>query len=76
MIGLVDILNGILPRLRRGDFHQIVRYLPGTVESTARAVMLVSGILLVLLAHALRRRKRRAWAAVGVLLVVNLEDLF
>jgi lysyl-tRNA synthetase class 2 len=72
VIGLADVLAAIMPRLRRGDFHQIVRYLPGTVESTATAVMLVSGILLGLLAHALRRRKRRAWAAVSVLLVVNV----
>jgi lysyl-tRNA synthetase class 2 len=42
------------------------------VRGVAAGALLVAGALLILLAHALRRRKRRAWRAVLVLLVVTI----
>jgi lysyl-tRNA synthetase class 2 len=72
LIGLIDVLSAFAPRLRHGGLHRLVNYLPGAVESTAIALVVVSGVLLILLAHALRRRKRRAWQAVVVLLAASI----
>jgi lysyl-tRNA synthetase class 2 len=71
-IGLTDILASVLPELRRSKLHRLAAYLPGMLESTAVAAVMVVGILLVLLAHALRRRKRRAWRAVVLLLATSV----
>ncbi|MFE0458690.1 phosphatidylglycerol lysyltransferase domain-containing protein [Kitasatospora sp. NPDC058965] len=68
LIGLVDILSGVFPKLRRTRMHSWAGQLPGTTTTLATAGTLLIGILLVLLAHALRRRKRRAWRMVCVLL--------
>ncbi|MGF1427839.1 phosphatidylglycerol lysyltransferase domain-containing protein [Kitasatospora sp. LaBMicrA B282] len=71
LIGLVDIASAIFPRLRRTRMHIWAGQLPGTTTTLATAGTLLVGILLVLLAHALRRRKRRAWRMVCVLLPVG-----
>jgi lysyl-tRNA synthetase class 2 len=68
LIGLVDILSGVFPKLRHTRMHSWAGQLPGTTTTLATAGTLLIGILLVLLAHALRRRKRRAWRMVCVLL--------
>ncbi|WP_083976737.1 phosphatidylglycerol lysyltransferase domain-containing protein [Kitasatospora azatica] len=68
LIGLVDILSGVFPKLRRTRMHSWAGQLPGTTTTLATAGTLLIGILLVLLAHALRRRKRRAWRMVCALL--------
>ncbi|MGW4896522.1 phosphatidylglycerol lysyltransferase domain-containing protein [Kitasatospora sp. NPDC004240] len=68
LIGLVDIACAVFPRLRHTRMHTVAGQLPGGTTSLAAAGTLMVGMLLVLLAHALRRRKRRAWRAVCVLL--------
>ncbi|MCX4747376.1 phosphatidylglycerol lysyltransferase domain-containing protein [Kitasatospora sp. NBC_01287] len=68
LIGLVDIASAIFPKLRKTRMHTWAGQLPGTTTTLATAGTLLIGILLVLLAHALRRRKRRAWRMVCVLL--------
>jgi lysyl-tRNA synthetase class 2 len=45
---------------------------PGTVSSVTRTADVLIGLLLLLLAHALRRRKRRAWQAVEALLAFDI----
>jgi lysyl-tRNA synthetase class 2 len=70
LAGLLDILSAITPGLRsraRGVNH----VLPGALAHSAAALTLVFGILLVLLARALRRRKRRAWRATVLLLAAS-----
>jgi lysyl-tRNA synthetase, class II len=70
LAGVLDILSAITPGLRsraRGLNH----VLPGALAHSAAALTLVVGILLVLLARALRRRKRRAWRATVVLLAAS-----
>ncbi|GLW70429.1 membrane protein [Kitasatospora phosalacinea] len=70
-IGLIDIACAVFPKLRLTKMHVWAGQLPGGTTSLAAAGTLMVGMLLVLLAHALRRRKARAWRAVCVLLPVG-----
>ncbi len=70
LIGFGDIAYG-LARGWRHRLHPLTDLLPGAVAA-ASAATVVSGILLVLLAHGLRRRKRRAWRAALALLAVSV----
>ncbi|NUR84161.1 MAG: DUF2156 domain-containing protein [Nonomuraea sp.] len=71
VIGLLDIVKAVAPRLEHTRMGQWSDLLPGTVTTVARATSLVVGIMLVMIAHALRRGKVRAWRAVVVLLPVS-----
>ncbi|MER8104785.1 phosphatidylglycerol lysyltransferase domain-containing protein [Kitasatospora sp. NPDC094016] len=71
LIGLVDIASAVFPKLRHSKMHTFTGQLPGGTTSLAAVGTMMVGLLLVLLAHALRRRKRRAWRAVCVLLPVG-----
>ncbi|WP_380278206.1 phosphatidylglycerol lysyltransferase domain-containing protein [Kitasatospora purpeofusca] len=71
LIGLVDIASAVFPKLRHTKVHTFAGQLPGGTTTLAAAGTLMIGLLLVLLAHALRRRKRRAWRAVCVLLPIG-----
>ncbi|NEB77303.1 DUF2156 domain-containing protein [Streptomyces sp. SID14478] len=68
LVGLLDIAAGVFPRFRHSRMHTLAEVLPGTLGPFAAALALSSGVLLLLLAHGLRRRKRRAWRAAVVLL--------
>ena len=72
IIGLSDIISVIVPawheRLRR--MHAAL--VPGTLPAVAGTVVVISGLLLLLLSHGLRRRKRRAWQAVVALLAITI----
>ncbi|GGT36298.1 membrane protein [Streptomyces atratus] len=48
--------------------HTLAEVLPGALGPFAAALSLSAGVLLLLLAHGLKRRKRRAWRAAVVLL--------
>ncbi|MGP3984657.1 phosphatidylglycerol lysyltransferase domain-containing protein [Streptomyces sp. KR80] len=67
-VGLLDIAAGVFPRFRHSRMHAVVEVLPGTFGPFAAALALSAGVLLLLLAHGLKRRKRRAWTAAVVLL--------
>ncbi len=72
LIGLYNVLGVLEPRFHQ-RLHPIGRVVPGGgFTSAARAAEVITGLLLIMLAHALRRRKRRAWQAVTVLLAVNI----
>ncbi|MFE9098305.1 phosphatidylglycerol lysyltransferase domain-containing protein [Streptomyces sp. NPDC007264] len=68
LVGLLDVAAGVFPRFRNSRMHRIVEVLPGSLGPFAAALSLSAGVLLLLLAHGLRRRKRRAWRAAVVLL--------
>jgi lysyl-tRNA synthetase class 2 len=51
--------------------HHVAALFPGTVSSLAAATSIVTGVLLLMLAHALKRGKRRAWWAAVLLLPVG-----
>ena len=61
-VALLNVVSG-LSRSFRGRVHWVEDLVPGELADAAAAGVVVSGILLVLLAHALRRRKHRAWRA-------------
>jgi lysyl-tRNA synthetase class 2 len=70
LVGLIDIVGAVSPHLKVTRVHELASILPG-VNTIATAASLVVGILLIMLAHALRRRKQRAWKAVVLLLPVG-----
>ena len=68
IIGILDIMKGVVPHFRVSRISEIASVLPGSVTTVAEAATLLVGVLLIMLAHALRRRKTRAWRAVVLLL--------
>jgi len=71
VVGFLDILLGLQQtvRVRLRGLGSVV---PGTLGDAASAATVVTGVLLILLAHGLRRRKRRAWRTAVVLLGVSV----
>ncbi|MFB7212080.1 phosphatidylglycerol lysyltransferase domain-containing protein [Streptomyces sp. NPDC056255] len=68
VVGLIDVAAGVFPRFRHSRMHTLAEVLPGALGPFAAALSLSAGVLLLLLAHGLKRRKRRAWRAAVVLL--------
>ena len=71
LVGLSDILTIFKPQLVE-KLHKIKPFVPGTLTNVTRTSDVIVGLLLVLLALGLRRRKRRAWQAVLALLVLDI----
>ncbi|CAM5455754.1 phosphatidylglycerol lysyltransferase domain-containing protein [Streptomyces abikoensis] len=71
LIGLVDVLAGVVPRFRWSKVHSLAEVLPGSVTQLAAAGSIIVGILLLMLAHGLKRAKQRAWLAAVVLLPIG-----
>jgi lysyl-tRNA synthetase class 2 len=79
LIGILDILSALFPRVRRmGPLHRLGHFVPGVqvpvnqINPYPVAATLIVGVLLFSLAHALRRRKHRAWMGVVALLGVSI----
>jgi lysyl-tRNA synthetase class 2 len=70
VLGLVDIGSGLTPE-RAERLRALTGVVPVTLERAASAGTVVAGVLLLMLGHGLRRRKRRAWRAAVVLLLVS-----
>lgn len=68
VVGLIDVAAGVFPRFRHSRMHTVAEVLPGALGPFAAALSLSAGMLLLLLAHGLKRHKRRAWRAAVVLL--------
>ncbi|HZZ54560.1 MAG TPA: phosphatidylglycerol lysyltransferase domain-containing protein [Trebonia sp.] len=71
VIGLSDILAIFKPAWH-ARLHNVNAFVPGTLTNVTRSADVIIGLMLVLLAHGLRRRKRRAWQAVVALLVFDI----
>ncbi|MEV6249975.1 phosphatidylglycerol lysyltransferase domain-containing protein [Streptomyces sp. NPDC051742] len=76
LIGLIDIAAGVFPRFRASRMHALAEVLPGTLGPLSAALSLSAGVLLLLLAHGLKRHKRRAWRAAVVLLPLGAAAQF
>ncbi|WP_406478658.1 phosphatidylglycerol lysyltransferase domain-containing protein [Streptomyces platensis] len=72
VVGLLNLAAGVFARFRHSRMHALAEVLPGAVSPLAAAASIVVGILLLLLAHGLKRRKRRAWGAAVALLPVGI----
>jgi lysyl-tRNA synthetase class 2 len=75
LIGLSDILNILRPDLVH-RLHRINYLVPGTLTNVTRSADVLIGLMLLMLAHGLRRRKRRAWQAVSGLLAFDIAIHF
>jgi lysyl-tRNA synthetase class 2 len=75
LIGLADILAIFRPDLVH-KLHKINYLVPGTLTTVTRSADVIIGLLLLMLAHGLRRRKRRAWQAVAALLASDIAIHF
>jgi lysyl-tRNA synthetase, class II len=72
VIGLGYIVEGVDPGLFHHRFGKIQTLAPGTIVNLTRVTDVIIGLLLLMLSHGLRRRKRRAWAAVMAILAAGL----
>jgi lysyl-tRNA synthetase class 2 len=72
LIGLADIIEVVRPGLIY-SYHltRLHSFVPGTLVDVTHTVSVIIGLLLLMLSHGLKRRKRRAWQAVTVLLAVS-----
>ncbi len=76
IVGLIDILANVLHPFK-ASAKKIQSYLPIFTHSTAFATAVFTGVVLIILARGLIRRKKRAWAIAIVILLINLAtDLF
>src|SRR5580704_4318682 len=72
LIGLADIIEVVRPGLIY-SYHltRLHSFVPGNLVNVTHTVSVIIGLLLLMLSHGLKRRKRRAWEAVTVLLAVS-----
>jgi lysyl-tRNA synthetase class 2 len=70
-LGLLDVISAVTPEqhARLNDLRQVV---PLSLAHAASATTAVAGLLLMMLGHGLRRRKRRAWRAAVALLALSV----
>ncbi|HMD94563.1 MAG TPA: phosphatidylglycerol lysyltransferase domain-containing protein [Trebonia sp.] len=73
LIGLSDVLAIFKSNWHEG-LHRLNAHVPvpGLLTNSARSAEVIIGLMLLLLSHGLRRRKRRAWQAVLALLVFDI----
>jgi lysyl-tRNA synthetase class 2 len=71
LIGISNVLAVFKPDWHE-RLHRVTEVVPGTLTSAARTSDVITGLLLLMLARGLRRRKRRAWQAVVALLAFDV----
>ncbi|MDH2387572.1 phosphatidylglycerol lysyltransferase domain-containing protein [Streptomyces sp. HNM0663] len=76
VVGLIDVAAGAFPRFRHSRLHTLAEVLPGATGPFAAALSISAGMLLLLLAHGLKRHKRRAWRAAVILLPAGAVGQF
>lgn len=78
LVGLLAVISVVVPAGRRGVRGHIVEWLelPQDATTGTAATVLVVGVLLILLASGLKRRKRRAWQlALAASIVLGVSHL-
>src|SRR6266700_5078125 len=71
LIGISDVLAVFKPNWHE-KLHKVNAVVPGTLTNVTRTSDVIIGLLLLMLARGLRRRKRRAWQAVIGLLTFDI----
>jgi lysyl-tRNA synthetase class 2 len=71
LIGLSDVLTVFKPDWHE-RLHKFNAVVPGTLTNVTRTSDVLVGLLLLMLARGLRRRKRQAWQAVIALLTLDI----
>ena len=73
LIGLADVVSAVIPRLQLVHrLHRITPFVPGVLTNVTFTADVIIGLLLLMLSHGLRRRKRRAWQATCLLLAFSV----
>jgi lysyl-tRNA synthetase, class II len=76
LAGLADVILGtefgLLYGHMRHPLLRIAQMAPGTLSGLTRVADILIGLLLLMLSHGLRRRKRRAWQAVMLVLSISV----
>ena len=76
LIGISDVITVFQSHLPQNavvqKLHKVNAVVPGTLTNVTRTSDVIIGLLLLMLARGLRRRKRRAWQAVVALLVFDI----
>ena len=71
LIGVSDVVTVFKPNLPQ-KLHKVNEVVPGTLTNVTHTSDVIIGLLLLLLARGLRRRKRSAWLAVLALLAFDI----
>jgi lysyl-tRNA synthetase class 2 len=72
LIGVSDVLAVFESAALHEKLRKVNAVVPGTLTNVAHASYVIIGLLLLMLARGLRRRKRRAWQAVVALLAIDI----
>src|SRR6266704_972752 len=73
LIGLAAVVSAVIPRLQLVHrLHRITPFVPGVLSNVTFTADAIIGLLLLMLSHGLRRRKRRAWQATCLLLAFSV----
>jgi lysyl-tRNA synthetase, class II len=76
LIGLAYIIEGFRTRVIYSHLthplHKLTEIAPGLLSIVPRVADVIIGLMLLMLSHGLRRRKRRAWEGVVVLLGLSV----
>jgi lysyl-tRNA synthetase, class II len=76
LIGLAYIIEGFRTRViyshLKHSLHRLNEIAPGVLTIVPRIADVIIGLLLLMLSHGLRRRKRRAWEGVVLLLAASV----
>lgn len=76
LVGLFDILTNVFHKFR-SPVHKLDNVIPVFLNGSALATAIFTGLILMILARGLARRKRRAWVLALIILVINLAtELF
>jgi lysyl-tRNA synthetase, class II len=76
LLGLAYIIEGFRTRVLYSHLahplHKLTEIAPGLLSIVPRVAEVIIGLMLLMLSHGLRRRKRRAWEAVLLLLGISV----
>src|SRR3984885_617164 len=76
LLGLAYIIEGFRTRVLYSHLthplHKLTEIAPGLLSIVPRVADVIIGLMLLMLSHGLRRRKRRAWEGVILLLALSV----